>query len=37
MEYIILSVLIVLTILVILLLSKGINEGHIVEKIGKRK
>ena len=34
MEYIILGILIVITILVILLLTKGINEGHIVEKIG---
>ena len=34
MEYIILGILIVVTILLILLLTKGINEGHIIEKIG---
>ena len=34
MEYVILGILIVVTVLVILLLTKGINEGHIIEKIG---
>ena len=34
MEYVILGILIVVTILLIILLTKGINEGHIIEKIG---
>ena len=35
MEYVILGILIVVTILLIILLTKGINEGHVMEKIGK--
>ena len=35
MEYVLLGLLIVIIIMLILVLLKGINEGHIIEKIGK--
>lgn len=35
MEYIIIGILLLLLVLIILLLLKGINEGNIIEKIGK--
>lgn len=35
MEYIIIGILVILLILTIILLFKGINEGNVIEKIGK--
>jgi len=35
MEYVIIGILIVIIVLIVILLFKGINESHIIEKIGK--